>query len=82
MTTTTTFTSILIEQTTTTTSSIDMNILSQLIKVNLGKIVESTGSQITIEFPFPVYRNAFTMQAMFHKIPFFLDGDHYLVVNL
>lgn len=84
--TTTTFTSILIEQSVTHTgnkrSDISFAILSQLINVNLGKIIESEETHITIEFPYPVYRNAFTHQAMLNRISFYLDGDHYLVIPL
>lgn len=78
----TTFTAILIEQSTSTKKEINLNLLSQLIKVNLGKIIESDETQITIEFPYPVYRNAFSHQAMLNRISFYLDGDHYLVIPL
>lgn len=78
----TTFTAILIEQSTSTKKKINLDLLSQLIKVNLGKIIESDETQITIEFPYPVYRNAFSHQAMLNRISFYLDGDHYLVIPL
>lgn len=76
----TSFTSILIQQTTTTTTQINLNVLFQLVKVNLGKIIENDGSHLTIEFPYPIYQEAFTQQAILNKIRFYLDGDHYVVI--
>ena len=76
----TSFTTILIQQTTTTTPQINLNVLFQLVKVNFGKIIENDGSQLTIEFPYPIYREAFTQQAILNKIRFYLDGDHYVVI--
>lgn len=77
----TSFTSILIQQTTINPApQINLNVLFQLVKVNLGKIIENDGSQLTIEFPYPIYREAFTQQAILNKIRFYLDGDHYVVI--
>ena len=77
----TSFTSILIQQTTIKTNTqINLNVLFQLVKVNLGKIIENDGSQLAIEFPYPIYREAFTQQAILNKIRFYLDGDHYVVI--
>ena len=82
MTTTTTFTSILIQQTTVTRISLNLNTLFTLNKMTQGKIIENTGNQLIIEFPYPINREQFTKQAIANNIRFYLDGDHYVIIPL
>lgn len=79
----TTFTTILIQQTFAQTKhSVNTDTLKQLVKVNQGKVIEFTDNQVTVEFPYPIYREAFTFQAIANKIRFYLDGDHYVIIPL